>query len=500
VRRPLRSDEGQALIVVAAAFAILLGAVSFGVDWGYALAQRRFMTNAAQAGALAGGRMLATSVVVAGGSPIFNRSQEELYCEVLRYASANRSAGVGGASYRVVVEYGDTSSPTVWTESATSTCPPAASDPVPADTRYIRVSSEVSYPSLLAAIAGHPTMTASGSARSRVAGATVVAGGKEWPMVRHFDPTEFQGNSCGNPCNPDSVPPVTFWSTGNEPNMVYGNFKGQVDLSRYSSRSAPSLVPSLLTGWDQSGSAQAVPATALKTDMSGNCSGGLWDTAGGENPSQANKQCSIPNWFFYPFQGDLSLSTDHTTAVGGQEPPSTLGARPSVCPAPSYVVAPSCDSPGIGDWVETASGNLGSNNSDLMRQRIHNTGKTTPFSDNQVSGASPGTTYGKALVVQVYLWDCAETFTSSASAGQQWSLIAGTGGDCADIPQTGNTPTPDRVHLFAIAPFTFYEGLVSTSVIKGYWGGAFGDPDSCPSGSCELNPLSNTTFLVADGQ
>jgi hypothetical protein len=52
------------------------------------------------------------------------------------------------------------------------------------------------------------------------------------------------------------------------------------------------------------------------------------------------------------------------------------------------------------------------------------------------------------------------------------------------------------VHLFTAAPFTFYEGLVTSQAIQGYWGGAFGDARVCPG--CPLNPLANTAYLVAD--
>jgi len=54
----------------------------------------------------------------------------------------------------------------------------------------------------------------------------------------------------------------------------------------------------------------------------------------------------------------------------------------------------------------------------------------------------------------------------------------------------------NRVHLFAVAPSTFYKTLVNNASIQGFWGGAFGDASSCPS--CTLNPLSNSAYLVGD--
>lgn len=500
MRRWHGSEEGQTLVVMVVVLTVLLAAVSFGLDWGYALAQRRLMVNAAEAGALGAGRLLATSVVAAGGQVVFNRSREDVYCEASRYTTSNLGAAPRSSSYGFTVQLGDNSRPIIWTTVSATACPPTTSNQVPASTRYVRVVSSVGYPSLIASVVGTSSITASGSARVRISGAPVAQGDRTWPMVRHYDEVEFtNGSNCGNPCNPDSATPMKFWSSqGSEsqnPNMVYGNFKGQTDLSRNSSRQTG--VPSLLTRWDQSGTTLVAPFQP-KSDHSGNCTGGLWDTKGNEDDNQANKQCSIPNWFYYGFQGTQSLSTDHSTVSSGQEAPTPLGTRANCSSPPNYISAPSCANDRAGDWVETASGNLGSNISDILLDRIRTYGKRTAFSDNHVGQQPSSPLYGKALVIVVFLWDCAETYSSSAPAGQQWSLVPGQGSDCASISQQGQVPTPDRVHLFTAAPFTFYEGLVNTNQISGFWGGYFGDPDSCPTLTCDLNPLSNTAFLVPD--
>jgi len=46
-----RDEHGQAIIVVALAVTVLLGAIALGVDWGYGLTQRRLTQNAADAAA-----------------------------------------------------------------------------------------------------------------------------------------------------------------------------------------------------------------------------------------------------------------------------------------------------------------------------------------------------------------------------------------------------------------------------------------------------------------
>jgi hypothetical protein len=61
--------------------------------------------------------------------------------------------------------------------------------------------------------------------------------------------------------------------------------------------------------------------------------------------------------------------------------------------------------------------------------------------------------------------------------------------------------TLSRVHLFSAAPFAFYEGLVDSSSIRGFWGGMVADPGTCavnPSApGCAVNAFSNAAFLAA---
>ena len=497
-----RDDSGQALVAVALAMVVLLGALGLGLDWGLSLTQRRTAQNAADAGAIAAAKWLATSVAMSGGSVVFTVSQEQAYCYAKGYADANHSTFVPqGQTTSFTLEYGDG---TTWTTSATATCPVASGGTtVPASTIYVRATSTSSYRSTIAAVFGQPLITAQARAKARMTGTSVGEGQKIWPMVRHYDPNDFD-TTCHGTCTPQTMPPLTFWSSsGNLTNMVYGNFKGLMDFSIWSTRfPIASQVEQLLTDWDRSGSTMA--GTSPKTDMSGNC-GGAWDTHGDSDPSNNNKQCSITNWFYYPFGGTLSLSTDRATTVPtGQEVPSDIGARSSgVCNgAVSGLVAPSCTAGQYsqGDWVETAFGNLGSNVSDLLKQYISEHGSVGARTYQLIPG-SHSTYYGKQIVMYVYLWDCAETFNSSAAAGSQWSLIMPSSGDCSQISDGGGIPTLDRVHLFTIAPFQFYEGLITTTKIEGFWGNAFGDPTACQSDPTQCRSLDlfmNSAFLTGD--
>lgn len=497
-----REERGQAIIVIALAVTVLLGAVALGVDWGYGLTQRRLTQNAADSATAAVGKYLATSVVLVNGTPGFGVSQQNAWCVAHAYVGLNPST-TGPATFSLL--FGSNAPTPVWTTAAPPAgeiCPATgAGTQIPSNTIYLRVETSIAYRPLLAGVVGKSQISAAASARARLSGTGVPLNGPVWPMVRHYDPAEYNNQiSCpGGNCDFTQVAPLTFWSS-NASNVVYGNFKGLADLSRYSNHYAPLPAEQLVTKWDQSGSTQAPPPagpTVPLADYSGNC-GGTWDTAGGEDPQNQNKQCSIPNWFYYSFRGGVSLSSTWSSLPANQEAPSALGTR-SICATPPDP-APSCVSAAQGDWIETAGGNVGQNMSDNMRARIGLDGTWFPGRSDQIvaNGPNKGNQYGKALTILVYLWDCAESFNSSAPAGSQWSLIQPSHGpaDCSQLTASGNSPTPDRVHLFTVASFTFFEGLVTTQAIEGFWGGAFGDPASCST--CAINPLANTAYLVAD--
>jgi Flp pilus assembly protein TadG len=499
-------EQGQALVVVAICIAVLVAGLAFGVDWGYAMVQRRVMQNLADASALGVGKYLATSVIELNGAPAFAVTQEEAWCAAKSYDTPNRSFAPAGTATQLDVFY--SADGTTWTTSQRPTgdvCPTSGGTAIPAGTIYVRVVGTVTFSSLVASFIGHSASTASASARVRLSGTPVpLTGGPLWSMVRHYDPSDFNIRCTPSPCDPtdpSQATPITFWSA-NGNNVVYGNFKGLIDYSRYSSRFAGS-VPQLMTQWD---TAFHSP-NPLAIDKSGNCTAWgvdafgnhLWDSQGEANANQ-DKQCSIPNWFYYGFRGRLALdsSWSGSSLPTGQETPSPLPTTRAVCSTPPNP-APSCTDGTLGDWVETAGGDVGNNMASAMTQAINDFGSADlPFSQQPVPGGH-GTLFGKGLVVLVFLWDCAESYNANAAPGSQWSLVLHTNGrganDCSQL--TKNDGTPDRVHVFTVAPFTFYAALVSSNQIQGYWGGVFGNPDACQS--CALNPLANTAVLVPDG-
>jgi Flp pilus assembly protein TadG len=513
------SDGGQSMILIAGGFAMLLAAVAVSVDWGYGFAQRRAMTNAAQAGALAAGRLLAGSVILSNGQARFPTHQEDVFTEACGFVRQDLGSPAAGSTYSLTVDFlasGASAPLASISRTITTTCPTFTSpyNTIDPSVRDLRLSATTTYSSLFGGVVGQTTITAGGAARSRiVGGAAIFNGGKPWPVVGHYDLASLNTSTCGDPCDPSTATPVTFWSNS----VTYGaSWKGQLDYSRCStqqSSSSPSpCAPQLITAWDQSGSAFATPLTSPKVDVQSpqQCPSGSFDTAGAIPANAAtDKSCGIPNWIYYGFQGTLSLCTNWVTTAGPiptpcpasptptalpSHSPNPIGTGRTVCQSvPSFLIAPSCSNDRVGDWVETVTG---SPVSTILQQAIHTFGVTTDFSNAAVPGGG-GTLYGKALVVNAYLWDCAEELKSGS-----WNLVTPTPNpspqDCSAVTASNwpNGRKADRVHLFTVSAFTFYEGLVDANNIKGFWGGGFASPDSCPAnGNCALNS-NNTTILV----
>jgi Flp pilus assembly protein TadG len=539
-----KHDEGQVLVVVALAAVVLISALALALDSGYGLTQRRVMQNAADAGALAAARLLASNVVTTDQGSIFTVYERQTYCTALGYATDNRVFRPSNPTETLTVEWSATGTAGSFVAlSTTSNCADpasAASGPfVDPTARFILVRADVQYRGLVAQVAGQPAITAAATGMARVTGAPVPSQGPSWPMVRHFNAADFT-TGCGNPCNPTTVDPVVFWDS-NDANIVYNSFMGLIDLSRFSPNEhrnagqptcngvatpggSASCVPQLITGWDQSGAAPTGKPTLFGgnacNQSSGNAvqppaAGGTWFTNGNENSQSFEKDCSILNWFGYLFQGQLTLDSSWSAVAfnGGsewREQPSALGGARSSCTQAAGIglPAPSCagGSSALGDWVEAAhTGNVGNNIATPLQWYIDTHGRTDPvYSGLPVSNGNGAPLYGKYVVILVYLWDCAETYSPGNPAGNRWSLTRPRhGSDCSSM-QNGNDvdshDSIDRVHLFSVAPFTFYRGLVDSNSIRGFWGGLVSDPGNCSTNpgapACSLNEFSNGIFLV----
>jgi Flp pilus assembly protein TadG len=541
-----RSDDGgQAIIIVGLVMVVLLAAVALGLDWGYGLTQRRVMQNASDGGALAAAKLLAGGVVstTSGNPPVVTTSfvvtGNAVYCEAWRVANANRGTfqpDPASSANGLTVKWssnlsaldpwsgvvGGTFTP-VANPGANCTAPVTSGTPVPSPARYIGVDTSVTYRGLVgAAAAGPSTLTASAHAVAALRGAPLPENGPSWPIIRHYSRSIFD-TSCGTPCNPTTAQPVDFWaSSAND--VDYGTFQGMIDLSRYSIHVAngqPSCygtplpatcVPQLITHWDDSGPPSS-PLPNLAGDISRggssqvNCipNNAQWVTWGDDvqsgNVAGDDSQCSIPNWASKPFGNDPTNSNTGQLRIDTARGPSVdLGSVRSVCSAankpPTPLLSPSCADPTLGDWVETNGGNTANKLSNSLGQFIAANGQTDEYSGVVCQQCPNRPVYGKYVVLEVYLWDCAQSY----SGNNTWSLLEPKHGpaDCSDIHKNADISPDnvDRVHLFTIAPFRFYAGLVNSSSISGFWGGLVSGDAGCPT--CVINQFSNAVLLVGD--
>jgi Flp pilus assembly protein TadG len=533
-----RDQQGQTLVVIALVVTVLLGAMALGIDWGYGLTQRRAMQNAADAGALGAARLLAGNALDTEDGVIFAVYERQLWCTANGYADSNRAFRPSGATDGLTIEVSATNAAGSYTAVSSGASGCTGGPFVNPATRFVRARASVNYQSFVAGVVGQPRVSAAATAIARITGAPLGIPGPSWPMVRHFDAADFASN-CGNPCNPTSVDPVTFWSS-NEDDAVYGQFKALVDTSRYSPNShdqagepactsaadpggSAGCVPQLITQWDRSGAAPTGKPNLVGGSACSNAGAvspgapsGIWYTNGNENSHGYDKACSASNWFAYLFRGTFALDSDWRSitwngTTENRERPSTLSATRQSCADAASVglPAPSCASgmSYLGDWVDVGyTGDLGSNIQDAIRAYISANGRVHPVYSSMSTGNGAGAPlFGKYVVVLVYLWDCAETYRGADPAGSQWSLTRPrSGSDCSTMHRGNDIDSHDtlgRVHLFSAAPFTFYEGLVDSSSIKGFWGGLIADPSTCsvnPSApGCAVNAFSNGAFLAA---
>jgi Flp pilus assembly protein TadG len=531
-----REQEGQALVLVAVAVMALLAAVGIAIDVGHSLTLRRVSQNEADAAAVAVGKLLATSVSATGGTH-FTASQEAAWCLAKQFRDGNRRFEQGLSAETITVSF--SADGAVWSATVSGAACPATGPgtAIAPDTVFVRVRVESSLRTLSGSVIGQ-SLTSGASARARMAGSTVITGSPlspearhysgapytpaspTWPLTRWFDASEYQ-TPCGPYCDPNSVARIRFWPlSGGE---TFGDFKGLLSPTHLSSRFAP-MFHQYLTESDYSGSTHLVPPTAplANQSMSASCTSATWDTSGGQSPSEI-RACGLPNWFHYGYRGRLGAGSnwalpgwgdttrDDDYVAGNEEPDSLLSGLRTVCDAlPMFFVAPSCGDPSLGDWVETARGDIDDNMIDRMREFIAREGRQMPFSSAVVtSGPNAGNVLGRAVVIPIFVWDCAERYDAAAPAGSQWSLVIKRSDDesedCSRVIRGSARRALDRVHMLTVIPFTFYEGLVTRDAIEAHWGGAFAAPGRCQadpsplSALCApLNPLINTAFLVRD--
>jgi hypothetical protein len=512
----VRSDDGQALAIAAVGAMVLAAALALTIDSGYALLQRRIVQNDADKVALEVARLLGTSVM-----PYQTNS--------MRFVKAGRSAGIVENLTHVdicalaqTVQQRDrrptptsVGTPLLWLdferwdpESASATpassvranCARPSRTTVDRRTTTVRVRVERRYKSLLASLLRQPEVLVGATARAALAGApftvdpvdagvlsaaesptrgdyadlarTAPAVDPTWPIARFYRASELAGRRpCGPACDPRTTTPFTFISGSTvAPGVVL------LDLSADSPR---------MPGTEQ---------LITEPDPGGT---------------------SLADGFDLLFDGVLGLHTDWTDSLrpAGQDDVETLDIDRNACDTAyrwllgvdadgSAVMPPSCrpaadgsDDNTRGDWVETIDQSIGSDLIARMQATIRAAGSPTPYSASTIPGTTR--TYGRALVIWIYFWDCRQEFQT----GTSWHNES-----CPSSTPSGGASSRaeiDRVHLFTAVPITFYEGQVTSSAVQGYWGGGFVDPGRCQTapGSCPtLTALANSAVLIADDQ
>src|SRR2546428_10277807 len=209
------------------------------------------MQSAAEAAAVGGARMLASSVILRGTAVAFNSSAETVYCEARRFAEANLGYARDPSTLTLTIEFANSVTPTVWRPVSAATCPTTGSTPVASDTVFVRATVHTTVPAIGARIVGIISLDTGAAARAQISGAAPPLL-PTLPVIREFDPSLV---SCAQ-CQPSALTPLPVWAN-NDQTSTQHSFKGLVDYSRYSSRQAPNAVEQPVTQWDQSGSVDA---------------------------------------------------------------------------------------------------------------------------------------------------------------------------------------------------------------------------------------------------
>jgi Flp pilus assembly protein TadG len=543
-----RAEEGQALVVVGLAMVVLMGALVLTVDWGYGLAMRRAAQNQADAAVLAAAKLLGTSYVgedpLASG-PMFDSSRasrEQVWNAACQARNANVSRSNGNPTIELTVSFfqndGTAAVPPITSSdpALNSTCAWAGNTSTD-HTVFVSVRSSAGYTSLFGRVLASRDIDVTASARARLTAGSVVRplrlpdstgffpvgspgpglsgdstlpNAAMWPIVRRYDPSDWDpaGTRTIQLIRPNGLSDGTYFVSPSHfsPHEAYVGTEAHQPVTESDYTGAPNTHHGQVT------------TTELISAVPGCPGGPMWNTSGRPDLVAA-ATCDIPNWFHYGYRGSLAVGTnwgdpswsEFMDYSGNTEPPPALSAARSSCAIRSTypsLSAPSCfgsAGPTTGDWVETVTGvetgvpvDLG-----VVANRILSF--VTRFGrDVPVAGGGPGVE--KAVVVNLFLWDCGETFDRDPAAlpGARWNLAPSTGGDCSDLTTSGPF---DRVHLLTAVPVMIRQSGVDTPLgvvrVEAEWGHLFGDPGRCaavppPSMVCDLNVFINSAFLVPD--
>ncbi len=416
--RALRPRVGQTMVMFAIMITVLIGFVSLAIDLGFTYSQRRFTQNAADAGAVAGARLLANSVYAppsatscTAGSCSFTVTQKDVWDVVVKYVDENKGMNVGTANYKSpTIIYKDVDKKELAKQTASSTAA------VPPTTAMVQVQRQMSFGTFLAPVIGRNTMSVGAQATAQImpVAKPQYPPGPTWPMTRADN--DNQGVDKSPPAN---CPPRTLFWTGSPSSgtgttadwkqlIYYGRKSAYVNLANLVTTQAPAH-DQLLTEFDASFDPYSLAPPA---DLKGN-----------------DVQIALETWFRNGFKGKINASPNYSP------PPTDANLEPGSWQQGVH-----------GDKAEVISGNLGSNMSQAMKD----------FITNNPSGTdSCGGTFA---IVYMYMWraDTAESWVSNQTPRRFQN------------PNQGQAI--ERVTFTRWQPFKFYNTATSFPNASEIWG------------------------------
>ena len=162
------NEHGQSMGMVALMLMVLFGFLAMAVDIGYAWGQRRFMQNAADAGALAAATLLASSAASDDGGIFFRTDDTAVRRQAITYAERNRVPDSNGqpadaVNTNVTMSYLDQNGSLL----ATS---PTADNSVPRATARVRVQTRTTFGTFFARVIGVNSLPAATLATAAIVG------------------------------------------------------------------------------------------------------------------------------------------------------------------------------------------------------------------------------------------------------------------------------------------------------------------------------------------
>lgn len=244
-----RRTSGQAVVLFSLLLPVLLGMLALTIDLGFAMAQFRGLQNAADAGAMAGAKVMSASVTQSQGTVVYaHLTNQTVQDQVDALVAPNRLVTEATFAYATAVQFRDcggaslgytasSDAALVATLGGTRLANPATV--VPNNTCSLKAHAQVSFPSFFAGVLGYPTQTVAAQAAARIAPTTAptqVTG--VWPMTHWTENTV-------DPCPDEAGTICTFWDSNAQPG---GSFKETINMSRYSDLS-PILFPTRVQHW-----------------------------------------------------------------------------------------------------------------------------------------------------------------------------------------------------------------------------------------------------------